>query len=219
MNISTHRQGTRVVLLYPAEALNVPAANALLKSLEEPNPNTVFILVSHRIDRLLPTILSRCHKIALGVPSQAQAMAWLNSQGIKDAETWLAQQGGAPLLALEMAQAEDAKELDEFMRGLTKPDTEVSLKLADKMQKLDMPRTVSCLQRWLYDIFSFKQTGKIRYYPKFKTEIARLADRTSDEKLMNVIKSVQDRQAIATHPLSAKLFLEDMLLEYSSLFQ
>ncbi|WMW78903.1 DNA polymerase III subunit delta' [Undibacterium cyanobacteriorum] len=219
MNISTHRQGTRVVLMYPAEALNVPAANALLKSLEEPNPNTVFILVSHRLDRLLPTILSRCHKLALPMPSKEQASAWLSAQGVKDAEVWLAQQGGAPLLALEMAQSEDARELDDFLRALSQPDVDASLKLADKMQKLEMPRTVSWLQRWLYDVFSMKQAGRLRYYPKYKKEIELLASRTSNDKLMKLMKNVQDRQAIASHPLSAKLFLEDMLLEYSTAFR
>jgi len=218
MNISTHRQGTRVVVMYPAEALNIPAANALLKSLEEPNPNTVFILVSHKVDRLLPTILSRCHKLPLTMPTHEQGLTWLKEQGIREAETWLAQQGGAPLLALEMAQSDDTKDLEEFLRGLSKPDVEVSLKLADKMQKMDMPRTVSWLQRWLYDIFSFKQSGKIRYYPKYQQEISRLAARSSNELLMKLLKSSQDRQAIASHPLSGKLFLEDMLLEYSSSF-
>lgn len=218
MNISTHRQGTRVVVMYPAEALNTPAANALLKSLEEPNPNTVFILVSHKVDRLLPTILSRCHKLPLTMPGHAQALAWLSAQGVKSPETWLALQGGAPLLALEMAQSEDTKELEEFLRGLSQPDLETSLKLADKMQKMDMPRTVSWLQRWLYDIFSYKQSGKIRYYPKYQQDISRLATRSNNDMLMKLIKSSQDRQTIASHPLSGKLFLEDMLLEYSSSF-
>ncbi|MES2050098.1 MAG: DNA polymerase III subunit delta', partial [Pseudomonadota bacterium] len=70
MNISTHRQGLRVIVLYPAEALNVPAANALLKSLEEPNANSVFILVSDSLDKLLPTILSRTQVMALHPPTE-----------------------------------------------------------------------------------------------------------------------------------------------------
>ena len=56
MNISTHRQGLRVVVLYPAEALNTPASNALLKTLEEPPPGTVFLLSSNSLDRLLPIV-------------------------------------------------------------------------------------------------------------------------------------------------------------------
>ncbi len=59
MNISTHRSGMRVVVLYPAETLNLASSNALLKTLEEPPPNTVFLVITHSLDKLLPTILSR----------------------------------------------------------------------------------------------------------------------------------------------------------------
>jgi len=68
MNISTHRQGMRVIVLYPAEALNGASANAILKTLEEPPPQTMFLLVSNSLDRLLPTILSRCRKFACQCP-------------------------------------------------------------------------------------------------------------------------------------------------------
>jgi DNA polymerase-3 subunit delta' len=219
MNISTHRQGRRVVLLYPAEALNVPAANALLKSLEEPNANTVFVLVSNSLDRLLPTILSRCHKFPLGTPSREQSLAWLATQKLSDADMWLAQQGGAPLAALAMGQSDVRTDLDEFLRQLSKPSVEASLKIAEKMQKMDVPTTVSWLQRWLYDIFSYKQSSIIRYYPRYHKELAALAMRVDVHALLAVVASVRERQAIASHPLSAKLFIEDMLLDYSALFR
>lgn len=219
MNISTHRQGRRVILLYPAEALNVPAANALLKSLEEPNANTVFILVSNSLDKLLPTILSRCHKFPLGMPSQVQSMEWLKSQKVIDAEAWLAQQGGAPLAALQMSQSESRGDLEEFLRQLSKPGVDGCLKLAEKMQKMDVPTTVSWLQRWLYDIFSYKQSGRIRYYPQYQKELALLAARTEIIALLAVISNTGERQSISSHPLSAKLFIEDMLLDYAALFR
>lgn len=219
MNTSTHRNGRRVVVLYPAEALNTAAANAILKSLEEPNPNTVFILMTHRLDKLLPTILSRCHKLSLPMPSQEQGVAWLQEQNLKDAAMWLAQQGGSPLLALQVAQSDDAKELDDFLQALAKADIEVSLKLADKMQKMEMPRSISWMQRWLYDIFSLKQSGKVRYYPKYQAELGRLAARCNNVSLLAYIDNIKERQLIANHPLSAKLFLEDMLLEYTKVFK
>ncbi|MEB0139517.1 MULTISPECIES: DNA polymerase III subunit delta' [unclassified Undibacterium] len=218
MNLSTHRQGRRVIVLYPAEALNVPAANALLKSLEEPGAATVFILVTHSPDKLLPTILSRCHQFALGLPAPAQALAWLQQQGVSAAADCLAQQGGAPLAALELAQSERYTEIDEFLRQLCKPAIDVSLKLAEKMQKSEMPVLVSALQRWLYDIFSFKQSGRIRYHPRYERELKGLAARVDGDALLKLIDNTNERQAIANHPLSAKLFLEDMLLEYSALF-
>ncbi|MFP4902876.1 DNA polymerase III subunit delta', partial [Paraburkholderia sp. BR14261] len=70
-SVGSHRGGLRVVVLYPAEALNVAAANALLKTLEEPPAGVVFLVVSARIDRLLPTIISRCRQWPMGTPAPA----------------------------------------------------------------------------------------------------------------------------------------------------
>jgi len=218
MNVSTHRAGKRVVLLYPAEALNSAAANALLKTLEEPPPDTVFLLVSHSLDRLLPTILSRCRKFALNMPSAAEALAWLKQEQVADAETWLAEQGGAPLAALNLAQSDSREAADEFLRHLAKPSVESALKVADRLQKEPVPELVGWLQRWQYDLFSHKLCGTIRYYPKYRKELTALAERVETNALLAALKAANDRRAVAEHPLSAKLFIEDMLLDYSTLF-
>lgn len=218
MNISTHRQGKRVVMLYPAEALNSASANALLKTLEEPPPNTVFLLVSNGLDRLLPTILSRCRKFALDMPSPADALAWLKQQGVADAESWLAEQGGAPLLACELAQAGAREEMEEFLGQLARPSIEGALKTADRLQKTPVVQQVEWLQRWLYDLFSVKLSGKIRYYPRYKKELSSLGERADVAALMRALKAANERRAIAEHPLSPKLFIEDMLLDYSRLY-
>ncbi|MEB0093303.1 DNA polymerase III subunit delta' [Pseudomonas sp. CCI4.2] len=69
--------GRKVVLIEPAESMNVNAANALLKSLEEPSGNTVLLLVSHQSSRLLPTVRSRCVQQACPLPSEAVSLGWL----------------------------------------------------------------------------------------------------------------------------------------------
>ena len=71
--------GRKVVLIEPVEAMNINAANALLKSLEEPSGNTVLLLVSHQPSRLLPTIKSRCVQQACPLPSATQSLAWLST--------------------------------------------------------------------------------------------------------------------------------------------
>jgi DNA polymerase-3 subunit delta' len=218
MNISTHRNGMRVITLYPAEALNTAAANALLKTLEEPPPNTMFLLVSNNLDRLLPTILSRCRKFALDMPTAAEALAWLDAQEVKDAPAWLAEQGGAPLAALENARSGDRETMDDFLRHLANPGIDGALKTADKLQKTPVSDLVSWLQRWQYDLFSHKLCGNIRYYPRYRKELARLAARAEVPALMQGLKATGDRRGIADHPLSPKLFIEDMLLEYATLF-
>lgn len=219
MNVSTHRHGKRVVLLYPAEALNTAAANALLKTLEEPPPDTIFLLVSNSLDRLLPTILSRCRKFALGMPLQEEALAWLQQQGVEDAEVWLAEQGGAPLAAQAMAGTDVRQTMEEFLRVLARPGTEDALKTAEKLQKAAVPDLVAWLQRWLYDVLALKLAGRIRYYPRYRKELAVLAQQVQMADLLRALKAARDRRAIAEHPLSARLFIEDMLLDYASSFR
>jgi DNA polymerase-3 subunit delta' len=218
MNISTHRRGKRVILLYPAEALNTAAANSLLKTLEEPAPDTVILLVSNGIDRLLPTILSRCRKFPLTVPSREEALSWLEAQGVDDADVWLSEQGGAPLIAHAQAQSGSRETMDEFLAQLAKPTTEGMLKTAERLQKIPLPELVAWMQRWLYDLFSVKLSGRIRYYPRYRKELAALAGRAQTDALLKALKSANDRRAIAQHPLSAKLFIEEMLLDYSIIF-
>ena len=216
MNISTHRQGLRVVVLYPAEALNMPASNALLKTLEEPPPGTVFLLASNSLDRLLPTILSRCRKFALPMPSHDEALAWLKQQGVADADSWLSEQGGAPLAALAQAETGNRDELDAFLQLLANPSVEGALRTADKLQKVPLASLVSWMQRWLYDVFSYKLSGAIRYYPRYRPQLSSLADKIHVARLMAAIKRANERRAVADHPLSPKLFIEEMLLDYTA---
>lgn len=217
INISTHRQGKRVILLYPAEALNTAAANALLKTLEEPPPETVYLLISNSLDRLLPTILSRCRKFALTMPAFDESLAWLKAQGIDGADRLLAEQGGAPLAAQALAQAGSREVIEEFLDHLANPGIDGALKIADRLQKTPVLHQVEWLQRWLYDLFSVKLSGKIRYYPRYKKELTALAAKVDVNALMQALKNMTERRAIAEHPLSPKLFVEDMLLNYSRL--
>ncbi|WP_429205497.1 DNA polymerase III subunit delta' [Massilia sp. UYP11] len=216
MNISTHRQGLRVVVLYPAEALNMPASNALLKTLEEPPPGTVFLLSSNSLDRLLPTILSRCRKFALPMPSHDDALGWLNEQGVPDAESWLREQGGAPLAALAESNSGSRDDMEALLQFLARPAPDAALRAAEKLAKAELPALVAWTQRWLYDVFSYKLSGKLRYYPRYQKEVAALAGRVQTQGLLRVVKAVNERRAVADHPLSAKLFVEDMLLEYTA---
>jgi DNA polymerase-3 subunit delta' len=97
----SHRGGRRVVLIHPAEHLQWEAAEALLKSLEEPPPAALFILVSHRPAHLIPTIRSRCVPVPVPIPPRETALAWLAQQKVANAEKALAYAGGAPLRAKE----------------------------------------------------------------------------------------------------------------------
>jgi DNA polymerase-3 subunit delta' len=95
----------KVIVVHPAEALNAIAANALLKTLEEPPGEMRFILTSADAQALLPTLRSRCQGVRLELPERGQALAWLSARGVSQAQTVLQASGGQPLRALELARA------------------------------------------------------------------------------------------------------------------
>ncbi len=111
----------KVIVLAPAERMNDSAANALLKTLEEPAAGTLLLLVSDRPAALLPTIRSRCQIIQLRpAHTDAGALHWLQEQlpGGMDAAQVLALAGGAPLAAVQLATGGGAERRAAIMQGL-----------------------------------------------------------------------------------------------------
>ena len=107
----------KILLINLADKMNINAANALLKNLEEPSPNTLLFLLSHQPALLLPTIRSRCQKIKIARPSEGLALKWLEQHMDKDqAKLCLHLAFGAPLQALKYADEERQKE----RRGIQK---------------------------------------------------------------------------------------------------
>ncbi len=103
---TSHRGGRRVACIDPADALNRNAANALLKTLEEPPPGVVLMLVADQSSRLLPTLRSRCRILEVRQPTAAEACSWLASQGINPEASAAALElaAGNPGEALLLAQ-------------------------------------------------------------------------------------------------------------------
>lgn len=91
--------GWQIVCIDPADAMNTAAANALLKTLEEPSPQTLLLLVADAPWRLPQTIRSRCQRIEFHLPPREQALAWLQQSGVKDPVAALDAAGGNPGLA------------------------------------------------------------------------------------------------------------------------
>ncbi|XBS71207.1 DNA polymerase III subunit delta' [Acerihabitans sp. KWT182] len=99
--------GAKVVWLSDSESLTEQAANALLKTLEEPPDQTYFLLACREPSHLLPTLRSRCLYCHLPPPDEATGARWLRQQGVsqlKQAHTALRLYNGAPLAALDVLQ-------------------------------------------------------------------------------------------------------------------
>ncbi|MGC1549169.1 MAG: DNA polymerase III subunit delta' [Rhodanobacter sp.] len=91
--------GWQIASIDPADAMNTAAANALLKTLEEPARQTMLILLADQPWRMPATIRSRCQRLEFQLPPRDEAMAWLQAEGVKDADTALVAAGGNPGLA------------------------------------------------------------------------------------------------------------------------
>jgi DNA polymerase-3 subunit delta' len=216
--IGAHRGGARVVLVYPADALNAASANALLKTLEEPPAGVVFLLVSARIDRLLPTIISRCRQWPMSTPSPNEASTWLAEQGVPDPAALLAEAGGAPLAALALAADENRPLRDFTLKQLAAgPDCD-AFACAEALQKLPVPVVLGWLQRWLYDLIAQRAAERPRYFPAAQRELERCATRIDANAFARFMKAVTRERAVENHPLNARLVFEALFLGYRDLF-
>lgn len=218
VNMSSHRGGAKAVVIHPAEALNVNAANALLKSLEEPPPRTYFLLVAHRPHQLLPTIKSRCQQLALPVPDRNTAAAWLAEQGVRDADLALAHVGDAPLLAAELAGTDYWGGRAAFLRQLAAREFDL-LSAADAVRDCPITYAIVWLQKWSYDIAHYRAAGHVRYNPDHETTLARIASQASELSILRFQREMTRTQRIANHPLNSRLFLEQLLLAYRDVVQ
>ena len=201
VNLASHRGGKRIVIVHPAEAMNGPAANAVLKSLEEPPDSAMFVLVSHRAARLLPTVRSRCVPVPVPLPAAEVARNWLDQQGVEDAARRLAFAGGAPLKALEDAKSGKGARADEILEALA----------AGSLERLQGPRDrealellAEVLQRRTYDqaLAAFGQP------PKYGSE--GLSAGSGRDWLAYLRKLGRDR-ALARHPVNPALHAIEML--------
>jgi DNA polymerase-3 subunit delta' len=106
LNLKSHRGGAKVVLIEPADAMTASAANALLKTLEEPSDETFLLLVTHQPDRLPATIRSRCQRLNVARPSETDVARWLACEPEKLAGLW-GLTGGSPLQTAALFLAGD----------------------------------------------------------------------------------------------------------------
>lgn len=215
--MSAHQGGRRVVVIHPAEAMNSNAANALLKSLEEPPQGLLFILVSHKPQQLLPTILSRCVSFALPAPDIASATSWLASQGVRNPVEALAASGFAPLQAIQIDEQLGSEERDKLLRAIRQPAALDVFALAEVLQKTEQVLVVQWLQQWSYDLNSMKLAGRLRYHPGEEAAIKKLVEPVAPLNLARLQKYLKTAKREAQHTLNPKLFLESLLFSYRQL--
>lgn len=239
LSIGSHRGGNRIILVYPLEMLRADSANTLLKSLEEPPNNTIFILLADRLDRVLPTIRSRCRLLSAPRPDRSSGLLWLRNQlnsvpGLKmndaDVESIYDEQGGAPYAVLDSLLArhhqDDKDELgiaiqvSKYLLQAMSQGARINwLDTAEKIQKARYSILLSTMQRWASDLQSCAQLGNPRYYPKHEATIQVLAKQARLPKLIRFWKSLIQARRHENHPLAARIQLEALLSQYQQVFE
>lgn len=223
--VGTHRAGLRIIVVNPAEAMNRNTANALLKTLEEPPPSTLFLLISNEPMRLLPTIRSRCQAVVVNVPAAADATRALAEDGVVDAARWLALAGGAPGVAAELAASGAGGWLDLLTaqlggwRELDPLTAAAQLEKAIKESKGRLPlRTVvDAVQKWAVDLNLVANGLQPRYFLSYRDTIAGLADMIPPARLNRFYRGLHERRRAAESPLNARLFFEGLFIDYRAL--
>ncbi|MBM3351498.1 MAG: DNA polymerase III subunit delta' [Betaproteobacteria bacterium] len=214
---SHHSGGLRIILIQPAEALNIASANALLKMLEEPAPGVVFILITHQLQRLLPTIISRCQKIAMPIPDAPQALEWLEGLGVPSAKEQLAYFEASPLKVLE-AQ-EQFSQLAQVWQMLSMGNKLAPSVVAPLMCANSPEMGIVALQKWLYDMMSIKLSQQVRYHLRHAKALQLLAEKVNLARLIEMQKKSNGMRELALHPLNHELQMESLLHDYIKLFQ
>ena len=226
LNVGTHRGGLRIVVVNPTEAMNRNTANALLKTLEEPGPSTLFLLVSSEPMRLLPTIRSRCQVVPIPLPATKQAEKVLADEGVSDAGRWLALAGGSPGLALALSASGQLVWLETLINRLSAGKNidplglagEIEKAVKDSKGKLLLKNIVDALQKWLVDLTLAKNEMPVRYFLPQAATIAGLAAMIPAARLIHSYRDLISRRQEAEQPLNPRLFLEGIFLDYRALF-
>ena len=196
------REAGKVVVLHPAERMNGIAANALLKTLEEPAGTARFILSCAAPESLLPTIRSRCQAFALPLPPADQAATWLAAQGVAQAPVVLAAAGGQPLDAADWVR-----------EGLTAPSWVQLPALVQRgepgpLASWSLPRVVDALQKLCHDAMAANVGGQPRYFPADA-----LPRRTDLARLLGWSRELVRAARQAEHPLNAGLAIEALVTQ------
>jgi DNA polymerase-3 subunit delta' len=200
VHMVSHRGGYRVAIIPPAEDMNAATANSLLKNLEEPPAGAIFLLVSHRPARLLPTIRSRCVPVPVPIPDAQAAAEWLQSQGVRNAERWLAFAGGAPLRALEYASGERGEAIERVLRVLAGGDRD---QLANVRDREDLEPLAEVLQKLALDRAFATLLGKSKYGGAGAAGDARA--------WLAYARSMGRDRPLARHPLNPRLLAAEMV--------
>lgn len=219
LSLTAHQGAYKVAIITPADTLNRFAANALLKTLEEPSARTLLMLVVTQPSRLPATILSRCQRVRLKAPGRKEAVSWLEaSRGAGDWNAVLDTLGEAPMLAADVDPKAVVQVGQEVRRALEDATTGAGdpVATAERWSRADFPLRLRCIENWLTDRIR-TQSGSDGFltkvgaapYPRGTVAVLNMGD------LFELVDGVRELKSSLDAPINRGLALEAILRRFA----
>lgn len=219
--ITSHGGRYKVAIVRPADAMNMNAANSLLKTLEEPTANTLLILASAAPGRLLPTVRSRCQQVQVPTPTPAQAIDWLAAHGVEGetATRSLLLAGGAPLRALtlhesgaETLMAECLEQLQGVSEGRLDP-----LTVAAEWQGDDMALRLGGWRQWLQWLIRARLVPGDKVASGLAQKLQTITESVDCKSLYTFLDRIDSALNTLGSGLNRQLVLEDLMMRWAAM--
>lgn len=225
ISLTSHGQRHRVIIVSPADALNINASNSLLKTLEEPPANTILILISDTPSKLMATIRSRTQMIRFDLPSTEQSMQWLNQQNLDKPELVLKLSAGAPLAAIAMTKDKGLlirdklfKNWQELANGSADALESASMWVKDGFKiKANLP--LNWVSSWILDMIRALQGGHIENMVNtdYSQTLQNLAGQVDLKSIYGLFDRLNDTIRLADTSANQQMLIEGLLLHWSGL--
>jgi len=221
--LSPSLKSRRIVMIHPADALNIFAANSLLKTLEEPSASALLLLVTDHPAVLPPTVRSRCQSLHFKPRVQSETRQWLYQYlgDKKKADLALAQSHYAPLSAVDYADEDYIKKRTELIALLLNlsQDKESPGTLADKcVQSLDIS-TLNIINAWIRDIIRVGSGVPVAENPDYDETIFAYGQNSNIQKLFDCLDLILWLQGQLGSGLNIALQLEAFFIRYRAALQ
>ncbi len=226
MALKSQYAGCKLVIVNPAEAMNINASNSLLKTLEEPSDETVLILVTHLPAQLPATIRSRCQQVRFGSGESADGRDWLSQQlpAGSDIDLLLSLADGAPLRAAQLADEGLLEQRQALFDGLCQlAGLKLDLvSLASQSNKANPGWGLLCLYSWTADMIRLKATDQAPIHisnPDLQERLLKLANQVSLTGLFKMQDRIRQARQEFERNLNPSLIMESVLMEWQNTFR
>ena len=216
--------GHKVVIITPADQMNMNAANSLLKTLEEPSSSSLLLLVTDRPGRLPATILSRCQRLIFTTPTAEEASRWLAERidPQMDPELLLVLAEGAPLRAVELAESDALSQRSQILKeleGLAQGNGNISA-AAEQFLKIGAQQSLYWISIWVADMIRHLSCDDDSHIVNrdMRERLLKLANKVELRSLHRHIQQVHEAMHLAGGQVNPQLLMENVLMSWQETF-